>query len=93
MKALVEDLLQLARLDGDAVAEVTVFHPAVFAAAVKHSPLLGDFLDIVVGEHYRLFRPALSHALAAGAVVQVTPKGAVPSEPIAVPAPPLPTGR
>jgi hypothetical protein len=30
---------------------------------------------------------------AAGAVVHVTPKGAVLSEPIAVPAPPLPTAR
>ena len=36
---------------------------ACFAAAVKHSPLLGDFLDIVVREQYRLFRPALSKPL------------------------------
>src|SRR5947208_3642465 len=36
---------------------------AVLAAAVKHSPLLGDFLEIVVGEQYRLFNPALSHKL------------------------------
>ena len=28
---------------------------AVLAAAVKHSPLLGDFLDLVVREQYRLF--------------------------------------
>jgi hypothetical protein len=34
---------------------------AVFAAAVKHSLLLGDFLDIVVGEQYRLFGKALSN--------------------------------
>ena len=33
---------------------------ACLAAAVKHSPLLGDFLDIAVREQYRLFRPALS---------------------------------
>lgn len=33
---------------------------AVLAAAVKHSPLLGDFLDVVVREHYRLFSTALS---------------------------------
>ena len=33
----------------------TVATHAVFAAAVKHSPLLGDFLDLVVGEQYRLF--------------------------------------
>lgn len=36
---------------------------AVFAAAVKHSPLLGDFLGIVVGEEYRLFSTALSNKL------------------------------
>jgi hypothetical protein len=36
---------------------------AVFAAAVKHSPLLGDFLRIVVGEQYRLFGAALSNKL------------------------------
>lgn len=34
---------------------------AVLAAAVKKSALLGDFLDLVVREHYRLFRPALSN--------------------------------
>ena len=28
---------------------------AVLAAAVKHSPLLGDFLDLVVREQYRMF--------------------------------------
>ena len=27
---------------------------AIFAAAVKRSPLLGDFLEIVVAEQYRL---------------------------------------
>ena len=36
---------------------------AVFAAAVKQSPLLGDFLKIVVAEQYRLFSPALLHKL------------------------------
>jgi len=36
---------------------------AVLAAAVKHSRLLGDFLELVVGEQYRLFRPALSPKL------------------------------
>jgi hypothetical protein len=36
---------------------------AVFAAAVKHSPLLGDFLRIAVGEQYRLFATALSNKL------------------------------
>jgi hypothetical protein len=36
---------------------------AVFAAAVKHSRLLGDFLEIVVGEQYRLFSAALTNKL------------------------------
>jgi hypothetical protein len=36
---------------------------AVFAAAVRHSPLLGDFLEIVVGDQYRLFSTALSNKL------------------------------
>lgn len=36
---------------------------AAFAAAVKHSRLLGDFLDLVVGEQYRVFNPALSYKL------------------------------
>lgn len=36
---------------------------AAFASAVKHSPLLGDFLELVVGEQYRLFSPALSYKL------------------------------
>ena len=36
---------------------------ACLAAAVKHSPLLGDFLDIAMREQYRLFRPALSNPI------------------------------
>ena len=36
---------------------------AVFAAAVKHSQLLGDFLELVVGEQYRLFSQSLSYKL------------------------------
>jgi BrxA len=36
---------------------------AIFAAAVKHGPLLGDFLEIVIGEQYRLFSPSLSYKL------------------------------
>jgi hypothetical protein len=36
---------------------------ALLAAAVKHSPLLGDFLDLVVREQYRIFNPALSPKL------------------------------
>lgn len=34
---------------------------AALAAAVKHSQLLGDFLQIVVAEQYRLFSSTLSH--------------------------------
>jgi hypothetical protein len=36
---------------------------AILAAAVKHSPLLGDFLDIVVREQYRVFSTALTNKL------------------------------
>lgn len=36
---------------------------AALAAAVKHSLLLGDFLDLVVREQYHLFSPALSNML------------------------------
>jgi Putative inner membrane protein (DUF1819) len=36
---------------------------ACLAAAVKHSPLLGDFLDLVFREQYRLFRSTLSKKL------------------------------
>ena len=41
----------------------TVATHAVLAAAVKHSPLLGDFLDLVVREQFRLFSPRLSKAI------------------------------
>lgn len=41
----------------------TVASHAVLATAIKHSLLLGDFLDLVVREQYRLFRPFLSNAL------------------------------
>lgn len=36
---------------------------ALLAAAVKHSPLLGDFLALVVGEQYRRFGDSLSSRL------------------------------
>jgi hypothetical protein len=36
---------------------------ATLAAAVKHSALLGDFLDLIVREQNRLFMPALSKPL------------------------------
>lgn len=41
----------------------TVATHAVFAAAIKHSPLLGDFLDLVVGEQYRVFGTALTNTM------------------------------
>ena len=41
----------------------TVAAHAVLDAAVKHSPLLGDFLEIVVAEQYRLFSQASSPKL------------------------------
>ena len=49
------DLWSLVR---DGTGEVATH--AVLAAAVKHSPLLGDFLDLVVREHYRIFSATLS---------------------------------
>jgi hypothetical protein len=36
---------------------------AIFAAAVKHSQLLGDFLKMVVGEQYRSFGKALTNSM------------------------------
>lgn len=36
---------------------------ATLAAAVKHSPLLGDFLDLVVAEQYRVFGKVLSNKM------------------------------
>ena len=41
----------------------TVATHACLAAAVKHSALLGDFLDLVVREHYRRFAVTLSSQL------------------------------
>ena len=58
LEALGPDLWKLVR-DGKG----TVAIHAVFGAAVKRSPLLGDFLEIVVAEQYRLFSPVLSHKL------------------------------
>ena len=55
LEAMTPELWRLVR-DGQA----TVATHAVFAAAVKHSPLLGDFLDLVVGEQYRLFGKELT---------------------------------
>jgi len=33
---------------------------ACFAAAIKHSPLVGDYLDLVIREKYQIFAPNLS---------------------------------
>jgi len=52
------DLWKLVR-DGSSV----VATQACLAAAIKHSLLLGDFLDLVVQDQYRLFRSALSKHL------------------------------
>jgi hypothetical protein len=52
------DLWKLVR-DGSSV----VATQACLAGAIKHSPLLGDFLDLVVREQYQLFHPALSNQL------------------------------
>jgi hypothetical protein len=44
-------------------APTTVATEAVFVAAVKHSRLLGDFLELAVGEQYRLFGSALTYKI------------------------------
>ena len=41
----------------------TIATHAVFAAAVKHSHLLGDFLEIVVAEQYRVFSKAITNKM------------------------------
>jgi hypothetical protein len=41
----------------------TVVTQACLAAAVKHSALLGDFLDLVVREQYTRYAKALSHTV------------------------------
>ena len=52
---------ELWRLVRDGKGDVATH--AVLAAAVKHSPLLGDFLDLVVREQYRLFAERLTNKL------------------------------
>ena len=52
------DLWELAR-DG---SSETATH-ALFAAAIKHSKLLGDFLDLTVREQFRMFRQDLPRKL------------------------------
>jgi hypothetical protein len=58
LQLMTADLWRLVR-DGTG----SVASHAVLAAAIKHSRLLGDFLDLVIREQYRLFQPALSHTL------------------------------
>lgn len=50
---------ELWRFVRDGTGEVATH--AVLAAAVKHSPLLGDFLDLVVRDHYRRFSNSLTN--------------------------------
>jgi len=44
-------------------ANSTIATHAVLATAIKHSPLLGDFLSLVVREQFRLFAPKLTKAM------------------------------
>ncbi len=55
LETMDDDLWKLVR---DGAGNVATH--AVLAAAVKHSLLLGDFLDLVVREQFRLFNPKLS---------------------------------
>ena len=52
------ELWKLVR-DGSAV----VATHAILAAAIKHSPLLGDFLDLAVRDQYRVFAKTLTDQL------------------------------
>src|SRR5437867_2164729 len=52
------DLWKLVRDGNKAVAT-----DALLAAAIKHSPLVGDFLDLVLREQFRLFAPKLTRAM------------------------------
>jgi hypothetical protein len=52
------DMWRLVRDGKDSVAT-----HAIFAAAVKHSPLLGDFLGMVVADQYRRFGKTISNTM------------------------------
>ena len=56
LETMEADLWKLVR---DGTGEVATH--AVLASAIKHSLLLGDFLDLVVREHYRVFSATLSN--------------------------------
>ena len=58
LEAMEPDLWELVR-DG---SNETATH-ALFAAAIKHSKLLGDFLDLTVREQFRMFRQDLPRKL------------------------------
>lgn len=58
LQLMTPDLWRLIR-DGSG----TVATHAILAAAIKHSPLLGDFLDLVVREQFRVFNTQLSKRL------------------------------
>lgn len=58
LETMTADLWKLVR-DGTGVVALH----ACLAAAVKHSFLLGDFLDLVVRDQYRLFASSLSNKL------------------------------
>ena len=58
LETMDSDLWRLVR-DGNK----TVATHAVLAATIKYSPLVGDFLDMVVREQFRLFASKLSKAL------------------------------
>src|SRR2546428_6031236 len=49
------------RMVRDGAKDVATY--AVLAASVKHSPLLGDFLNLVLREQYKIFGAALSNQL------------------------------
>jgi len=55
LETMEADLWKLVR-DGNR----TVATHAVLAAIIKHSPLVGDFLDLVLREQFRLFSPKLT---------------------------------
>ena len=61
LRLMDSDLWRLVR---DGLGDVATH--AVLAAAVKHSALLGDFLDLVVRQQYRISSPALTNQLWAG---------------------------
>jgi hypothetical protein len=58
LESMESDLWELVR-DG---SKIVATH-ALFAAAIKHSTLLGDFLDLMVREQFRMFRQDLPRKL------------------------------